>query len=274
MSFNIINYKKKRFDILKKQKNNQNLKNCNIDNDNKICKLNNLKKINISTKNNKKENNKKIIISSTQFPGYGGAATNAYYIIKYLRSKNYQTLGLFFFNDDKIEGKDIDFDPDKIGGIILSKYPQYNSEEVNNNIKDQIINYLGREPDICMGKNYAAPVYCKELFPKSYIIYLVSGINHMPLFYAKKGLCAHDILKDDFKIVEKIPREIKCNELSDLIVLNSKLSYDVFMKIYPEFKNKIYKIPIDTTQYSNVSSISEEFNNLLNIKIKEIQKYL
>jgi glycosyltransferase involved in cell wall biosynthesis len=213
---------------------------------------------------------KTILISSTQYPGYGGAATNAYYIIKYLRLKKYKVFGLFFYNSEEIIDDKSIYDPDSIGGIILSKYLLLNSDEKNKNIKNEIISYLGKEPDICFGKNYASPVYCKNLFPKSYIIYLVSGINHIPLFYAKKKISAHEILKDTFKINFENKREIECNEISNLIVLNSELSYNLFYKIYNTFKEKIYKHPIDTTKCISTINNKESIDNIYNNKKYDI----
>ena len=59
--------------------------------------------------------NKYIIISSTQYPDYGGAATNAYALIKYLRQYCNNIIGLFFNND-----LNVDKDPDNIGNIIFN----------------------------------------------------------------------------------------------------------------------------------------------------------
>ena len=41
-------------------------------------------------------------------------------------------------------------------------------------------------PNICLAKNYLAPIYCKEIF-NCYTIYLVSGINHFNKFYKNKS---------------------------------------------------------------------------------------
>ena len=46
-----------------------------------------------------------IIVSSTQYPGYGGAATNAYAIIKYLRKVGYNVAGIFFHNKLDVSAK-------------------------------------------------------------------------------------------------------------------------------------------------------------------------
>jgi len=117
---------------------------------------------------------KNIIISSTQYAGYGGAACNAYNLVKYFRKNGYNTVGIFFHNVINVN-----YDPDKIGGIFI-----YQDINLNNElIKQNTINYLNGYPDICFGKNYIAPLYCKKIF-NCYTVYLVSGINH--IFYYKK----------------------------------------------------------------------------------------
>jgi glycosyltransferase involved in cell wall biosynthesis len=183
-----------------------------------------------------------IIVSSTQYPGYGGAATNAYKIIKYLRSNGNNVVGVFFFGR-KVKN----YDPDNIGGIFLYNDPSVDKIDILNydEIKNDIEKYLKAKPDICLAKNYIAPIYCKKIFD-CYTIYLVSGINHMSTFYTNN--CAIDILKDDFEVKEIIPEEILCNKISDLIILNSNLSLTLFQKIYPNYKNKIYSKIVDTSE--------------------------
>ena len=184
---------------------------------------------------------KNIIVSSTQYPGYGGAATNAYAIIKFLRKEGYNTAGVFFHSK-----LDVNPDPDNLGGIFLYDYKF--KEDI---VLDEVVSYLGGNPQTCLAKNYMAPIYCKSIF-NCYTVYLVSGINHLPMFY--KGKTASDVLDDSFLINEEIPKEIKCNEDCDLIVLNSKLSFRLFNKIYPTFKDKIHPEVIDTTNQLNLDN--------------------
>tara|TARA_S200000501_G_scaffold363595_1_gene394687 strand:- start:689 stop:1462 length:774 start_codon:yes stop_codon:yes gene_type:complete len=92
----------------------------------------------------------------------------------------------------------------------------------------------------------------------------------MPLFYSKKGLSVQDILEDDFKIVEENPREIKCIENSNIVVLNSKLCYDIFYKIYHQYNNKIFKYPIDTTKYINKNKLLKDDNGIFKNKKYDI----
>ena len=182
-----------------------------------------------------------IVVSSTQYPGYGGAATNAYQIIKFLRQNGYNTTGVFF--DTTL---DIDYDPENIGGVFLYNFKKYDENKIRNDVKS----YLKVEPNYCLAKNYRAPYICKEIF-KCYTVYLVSGINHFSHYVGKSS---EDILNKDFSIDFKIPEEIKCNTLCDKIVINSKLSYDIFNKIYPTFQNKIYPSIVDTTSCINIQS--------------------
>jgi hypothetical protein len=177
-----------------------------------------------------------IVISSTQYPGYGGAATNAYQIIKFLRHNGINTVGVFFHNR-----LDVIYDPEEIGGIFLYLENNYVADKVRNDVRL----YLKSEPNYCLAKNYRAPHICKEIF-NCYTVYLVSGINHFSLFYPDTS--ALELLDNSFIIDKnnKIDEEIKTCNSCDSIIVNSKLTYDIFKKIYPEYINKL-KQPLDTT---------------------------
>jgi hypothetical protein len=186
---------------------------------------------------------KNIIISSTQYAGYGGAACNAYNLVKYFRKKGYNTVGIFFHNDINVN-----YDPDKIGGIFIYTY----NNMINNIIIKDTINYLNGYPDICFGKNYIAPLYCKKIF-NCYTVYLVSGINHFSNEnYYNNKIDAKKFLKDDFINTIDIKDEINCINSVDLIVLNSYLCMILFKKLYKNYLHKIYKNPIDTTSINDI----------------------
>ena len=177
-----------------------------------------------------------IVVSSTQYPGYGGAATNAYQIIKFLRQNGYNTVGVFFHNR-----LDVNYDPEDIGGIFLYLSNKYEEDLVRSDVKS----YLKVEPNYCLAKNYRAPYLCKEIF-NCYTVYLVSGIKHFNSFYPTTS--AIKLMDDSFTIGknDKICEEIKTCTLCESIIVNSKLTYDVFNKIYPEYVYKL-KQPLDTT---------------------------
>ena len=186
---------------------------------------------------------KNVIISSTQYAGYGGAACNAYNLVKYFRSNGYNTIGIFFHNNINVN-----YDPDKIGGIFL-----YNNNNLNNElIKQDTINYLNGYPDICFGKNYVAPLLCKEIF-NCYTVYLVSGINHISYY---ENIDANTFLSDKFVNTYNLEKEIECINSVDLIILNSQLCMRLFKKIYSNYLNKVYNNPIDTTAINNIKCIN------------------
>ena len=99
----------------------------------------------------------KILITSTQYPSFGGAATNSYEIIKYLRKQGYHVAGIF------IQAGNCIVDPDKIGGI-------YQCERVNmmdfyidskniKALKQKIISYLGGHPTINFIKKFLSTIH-------------------------------------------------------------------------------------------------------------------
>lgn len=198
-----------------------------------------------------------IVISSTQYPGYGGAATNAYELIKEFRKNNFKTVGIFFHDD-----LNVNYDPDNIGGIYLYNFKYY--KEII--IKD-VLSYTKKYPNICLAKNYMAPIYCKDVF-NCWVTYLVSGINHFCSIYNKN--LATEILSENFIINEKdknlIQNEIICNTVSDKIILNSKLCYDLFFKIYGKrFSKKISKEIINTTLFNK--KINKNINKYFDIAL-------
>jgi glycosyltransferase involved in cell wall biosynthesis len=176
-----------------------------------------------------------IVVSSTQYTGYGGAATNAYNIVKYLRKLNYNVVGLFFHNKKKVN-----YNPDKLKGIFL-----YKEKTDINIIKNAVNKYLKCEPSICLAKNYMAPILCEKIFKKCTIIYLVSGISY---FLDRDNLSAQDLLQKDYCIDPKYinKKELRCIKQCHLIICNSLLTRNIFKKIYGD--KKLYKNYIDTSQ--------------------------
>jgi hypothetical protein len=188
------------------------------------------------------------VVSSTQYPSYGGAATNAYAIIKYMRSIGCKVAGVFFHMEIN------DADPDMIGGIFLYKYKITAIHHNIHYIMNDVVNYLGGKPHICLAKNYIAPIFCKEIF-NCYTIYLVSGINSLN----NLNYPVSDILNNKIKYKFcDIAYETKCNEIVDMIVVNSDITYKLFLTIYPQVKHKMYKHHVDTTSMLNSLSIIDK----------------
>lgn len=182
-----------------------------------------------------------ILLASTQYPGYGGAATNTYALIKFLRSVGYRAYGIFF------ENSNVNVDPANIGNIV-----RFDCSSFDRNDTDKIASYrkildniIMAEPTLMLCKNYMAPTYCRTLYPTVKNIYLVSGISHFSIFFPK--MAAQNLLMSDIDIPIFNP-EVRAINNSDLVVTNSKISLSLINRIYPKFIKKIYPHPIDTTK--------------------------
>jgi glycosyltransferase involved in cell wall biosynthesis len=219
------------------------------------CKENRInRKINNDTIKYKEPHTiKNIIISSTQYPGYGGAATNAYELIKFFRKKGYNVCGVFFDNN-LVEN----FDPDNIGGIYMYTY-----KHEYENIRNDVFKYFNGTPEICLAKNYLAPQLCKKIFG-CYTVYLVSGINHFRLFFSDKS--GQEVLDENFKIdpnwINK--NEVITNTMADKLICNSKITNDIFKKIYPQLEDKLGPV-VDTTCISR--KVETSYNKTYDIAI-------
>jgi len=200
----------------------------------------------------------KILVACTQYPYYGGAATNAYALIKTLRERGHDVCGLFF------ENSNANCDPDAIGCIIRSQA----GKEGRNLLCKKIKVILGGMPDAILAKNYAAPVYCRKLFPKTKIVYLVSG-SPLMTHLSELDISAVKYLKLNTSQVEKKIKkkiynssELSAIKCSNFVLTNSRVSRDVFVKTYSTYlKNKKVLSPLDTSiLINNNSKRKKNFN--------------
>ena len=155
----------------------------------------------------------KILLTSTQYPGNGGAATNLYKLNKNFLEKNIKVYCLFFLSN-KEDISTINIDPDSLGNVSyircfwqdgrlldwnkqINKYIEYTDKYVCN-FKQKIIDYLEGEPDVIYAKNYLAPITSKILFPDSKIYYLVSGVYFMSLLnnFSHENISAQMVLQN------------------------------------------------------------------------------
>lgn len=186
----------------------------------------------------------RILVTSTQYPYYGGAATNSYALVKYFRRHGEQVAGLFF--DKHTQG----IDPDKIGGIWRA-----HDSKSKRIIKRMIVRYLGGTPDIILAKNYAAPVHSKEMFPNSKVVYMVTGSPHM-IQLSKEKISAKNYLNSKRRDI--FTPEIRAIKISDLVVPNSPIGKQLLYKHY----GRMTKItdPIDTSMALNSYGSTVPFN--------------
>jgi hypothetical protein len=193
-----------------------------------------------------------VLVTSTQYPSYGGAATNAYNIIRYLQNKtdkNNKILGLFINND--ISSSIIN--PDNLENICGISYTNCN------NFKNYYYLYkeYGSLPDIAFCKNCMAPKIVKKIFPNAAIIFLVSGIMGF-----SEMECGANEIKNYSSIQKK--QEKDAILASEIVLCNSQLTLDYYRKIYKnifEKKNNLSMVPFDSTKYNTI-----HFNYQINDK--------
>ena len=117
----------------------------------------------------------KILVTSKQYPYYGGSATNAYKLINYLRNNNYNTAGLYYNNED------VNIDPDNLKGIFKTSHNSKKFQIKDDHGKKQVLQYLNGDPDIVLCFNYYVPIVSKNTFPNSKIVYMVVGSPSLTL---------------------------------------------------------------------------------------------
>ena len=158
-------------------------------------------------------------------------------MIKYFRAAGHRVAGVFFDNTNN------PVDPNKIGGVIRHKG--------NKKTLDMVRARLGGDPDVILAKNYAAPLLSRRLFPKSTLVYLVSGSPQM-MKLSERGVSANKYLVS--KNIEIFKQESRAFAISDYVVPNSAIGRELLVKHYGD-SAKILK-PVDTSlaRYLNIEN--------------------
>lgn len=182
----------------------------------------------------------KILISSTQYPYYGGAATNAYLLTKYLREYGFEVSCIFYDTGTNI------YDPDNIGGIFNMKptLMYKNNSKILHNIK----RYLNGEPNLIFSFNWYAPIVSKRLYPNKCVLYCITGSTLITKISDENVSFIRFLQENNDKsLTYQHPIEFETMELSDLIVFNSYLTQNNFNHIYFNFNDKFVNIPLELT---------------------------
>jgi hypothetical protein len=191
------------------------------------------------------QNNKKlkILITSTQKPGYGGSATNAYKLTKWLRKLNY-SVSVLFFNKYLINDVNID----NIDGCFVLR-DDIKKRNFHNNldkikIKNNIVEYLNGYPDIIFAFNYYTPILSRLIFPYSYIYYYVVGNPVLSIgseSIISKEISIRKFLDKNFKLSEYNMEAFELEKLSldcvdEVFIDQGKLNIETISKVHPEYK--------------------------------------
>lgn len=167
-----------------------------------------------------------ILFSCNDYPGFGGAATNCYQIIKEFQRNNIKCCGLFYNNLDNLNN------PYQKEDILYSNIISNFSDNIATGLRNKIINILGGELKYVICKTYKSILICRLFFPKSYFIYLISGITHFHLLPQLKNISFQDFLKKE-KHLDTIGLEKDALKYTNLIIFNSDITKQAFFKIYP-----------------------------------------
>jgi len=196
----------------------------------------------------------KIVLGSTQWPYNGGGGTVTYNMTKYLRSKGWQVACIYFESNDAV-----DYDPDKVGGV-WNMNRMRNANDDDNSKRESKINaithYLDGYPQLTIGTNILAPIYCKWLFPKCPCLYSVIG-SHTFTEIAKSRSQSFVTFTEKLKEPVKFDKinvpwtvqwERTCCNIVDAIFCNSPGCRYSFLIEHPEYAKKVSMTWVDISE--------------------------
>ena len=198
-----------------------------------------------------------ILISCTQAPGNGGAATGIYTMASIL-SKNLPNV-FFYFLALKPQPNSNWFNPNKFDNC-------FGSHSLINDINKETKILLEKlKPTVVIGKNWGAPYHLhKNGAPNVY--YLTSGFSPSQS-YTKNGI-------GDFAVSQSYSKklkfyfgtEYKTCDLCKNILPNSSLIRKLYKSNFPEYTNKLAQFDF---VHSYFAAFSKEIYNIQQLKFKE-----
>jgi len=181
-----------------------------------------------------------IVIFSTQYNRYGGAATCAYELHKYFIKNNINSISIFF--DNSILGDEKKYNHDKLPNVFACKLlNDYLKQDINLKIYDEIKKIVIEKTNgnfIMLGFNYLAPLIGKLLFPNNLMYYMITGTCYINNLNITNGT---DLIvnkfSQEFNLIEK-----KTIEVSDYIIPNSNIMKNLITNIYGIIPDEIYDL--------------------------------
>ena len=159
-------------------------------------------------------NIKNIVFASGDYPLFGGAATNAYALTKWINSKlEYNAITII---NNSLELSQDKIDPHNTGLVYHVK--DWNEK----NIKNEIIKLLPGNPDIIYVKKYNVGINLKKLFPDSKVFFLLSSVVWSEYNWEKTD-------KEALYSKEIIPESLQQTTFTDKIIVNSELSKSILL---------------------------------------------
>jgi hypothetical protein len=210
----------------------------------------------INILNNNIQIKKKVLFITVDLPGIGGAATNTLNLVN--KFKDIWDIYTIFI-DENI-------------GYVIDYLENYFIIKNDTNIINNLINLknkLGFNFDFIFCKNYKCLIYIKNVFKKSNIIFSPSGLRIVMSILHKNYIKNIKLEKMNhsikYKCLNHVDNFVKDNDIlldflafnySDIIIPNSKLTYELINMIYDgkKINNSIYTTNINYKKYDNLSN--------------------
>lgn len=181
-----------------------------------------------------------VIILSTQFNRYGGAATCAYELHKYFLYNKVNSYALFF--DNSILGNESKYNQDELPNVYACKLlKNYLDEKIDLKVYNEIKKIIIEKTNnnfLMLGFNYLAPLIGKLMFPDKLMYYMVTGtcyINNSCISYGTDLI--NENFTQEYNLLEK-----KTIEISDYIIPNSNIMKNLITNIYEIIPNEVYDL--------------------------------
>lgn len=167
-------------------------------------------------------NTPKIIIASTQYPRYGGAATCAYQMHKYLINQSIPSMCVFF--DNKVKKMMHLLNPNDLPHVYQAPLAVHFTNKNYQKLVKQSFTIYGPEPYLIYAFNCLAPVLCSQIFKQSKIHYMITGCSYI---HNDRLMSSTQVINDrQLMITDKMERlAINC---ANTIVPNSYLTKNIF----------------------------------------------
>jgi glycosyltransferase involved in cell wall biosynthesis len=182
-----------------------------------------------------------ILICSTQYPGYGGGATNAYNIYKFLLMAGFTNVACAFFIHEKLEQSDsFNHNPDNLTNVFYFIRQNLDADKV----REKIAQSLKGNP-LILCKNTWVATEVPKILPDARCMYLVSGSKILTQKMVKTAECYTTIMPIDLTNINQshLDADNGAAKKCEYVLCNSDISNEVTMHTIDEaYKTRVYKL--------------------------------
>lgn len=162
-----------------------------------------------------KNHSKRILFCYGDYPYFGGAATNSYALVKFMKNQANFVLGV---NHNSHELTNSQIDPDNIKQVYhIKEFDNYSK------IENDIISKLGGTPNYIFIKKWIIGHHLKKIFLDSNFFYILSSV------ISSEHEWKENIEDNNLYDINLIPQSIRDLTFTDKIIANSMLSKKILM---------------------------------------------